>query len=273
MSRDEIRFVPIDDARMRQFRADAPAALARRGGGYLAEQWIASSEMLLVAGVGLLGLHALGWSAEAALACLLAGVWAKTFGDLLKYLLARPAVLRTSAAYNRDRAVWQVAGALAGGRREVREERDGEYRPGLGLLVEFAFGGVASIILAHIGGLLRADIWEDLLAQPHWRWALLGMVWWQLMTAALAALRHAWQGERAGPMAFSAGARGAGLFIVMFPVAFLFGEDAGGANPRGVMLVINYALLLLGLLMLFGSWLMQRETRWLRRWLAEGGRG
>lgn len=272
MARGEIRYVPIDAARMQRFRADAPAALARRGGGFLAEQWIASSELLLVAVIGLVGLHALGWSAEAALACLLAGVWAKTAGDLIKYLLARPAVLRATDGLNRDAAVWLVAGALSRGRRMIRDDRESRYLPGPALLFEFAFGGIATGVLAHVGGLLRADVWEDLLAQPHWRWTLLGMVWWQLMTAALSALRHAWQGERAGPLPFSAGARGFGLFLVMFPVMFLYGEDGEGVNPQGVMQVLNYALLLLGLLMLFGSWLMQRETRWLRRWLADGGR-
>lgn len=265
-----VRYVPLDADQMQRFHAHAPQALARRGKGFIVEQWITSSEMLLVAIVGLVGILALDWSAEGALSCLLVGVWARIIGDLMKYLLARGAVVRVAGQWADDAHVWLVAPALMRGEDRIQANRLTPYVPGAGLAVDIVFGGIATAVIAHFGGLLQVEAWQALLAQREWRWLLFGMLWWQLTAAALSTLRHAWMGERAGPIPFTAGPRGLGLFLLMFPIVMLFGEDDGSAtvSPRGVMLVINVALLLLSLLMLFGSWLIQRETRWLARYLA-----
>ncbi len=264
MASNEIQYVPLDVAQMQRFRSNVAAALARRGRGYMAEQWLATSELLLVGCVGLFGMWLLDWSPEGAVACLLLGLWAKIIGDLMKYSLARRAVLRLSEEWNDDTQVWAVGNALMDGETRLRADRLGGYMPGMGLFVDLVFGSIGTGVIVKVSGLYRPETWQMLLEQREWRWVLIGMVWWQLMAAALSTLRHAWLGERAGRLQFAAGGRGLGLFLLMFPVLIFYGESEG--NARGVVLVSHLALILLALLGLFGCWLLQRETRWLRDW-------
>lgn len=264
MARNEVQYIALDAAQMQRFSRNLPAALARRSGGFMAEQWMATGEMLMVGCVGLFGLWRLDWSPEGAVACLLLGIWAKIIGDLMKYCLARRALLRLKDEWDDDAQVWAVGNALKDGQTQLRADRVGGHMPGMGLFVDLAFGGVATGVIVKVSGLFRPETWQVLLAQPEWRWVLIGMVWWQLMTAAISTLRHAWLGERAGRLQFAAGGRGLGLFLLMFPVLMFYGESEG--NARGVVLVSHLALIVFALIGFFGCWLLQRETRWLRDW-------
>ena len=265
MSQDRIQYTAIDADQMQRFHAGAAAALARRGGGFSVENWLQSLELGLVGAVGLVGLLVLDWPPAAALAALLLGVWASWCGDLIKYVLAHRAVRRMSDEAAADAQVWAVANALMDGERRYRSDRAGRYHPGLALAIDLLFGGVATAVIVGVTGLFAPVVWGAILSNPEWRWILTGLVWWQLMAAAWAAMRHAWLGERAGSIRYAAGGRGIGLFLLMFPVVFLLDEHPGASG--GAMVLANLGLLLLSALALFGSWLMQRETRWLRDWL------
>lgn len=267
MARQEIQYTTIDAAQMQQFRAGAQAALGRRAGGFRAENWIQSLELGLVGGVGLAGTLLLDWPPKAALAALLLGVWASWCGDLIKYLLANRAVRRMSDEAAADAQVWAVANALQQGETRYRSDRVARYHPGLALGVDLLFGGVATAVIVGVTGLFAPAVWAGILAHPEWRWILVGLVWWQLLAAAWTAMRHAWLGERAGSIRFGAGGRGIGLFLLMFPVVFLLDEDPTASG--GVMVLANLGLVLLSALALFGSWLIDRETGWLRDWLRE----
>jgi hypothetical protein len=96
-------------------------------------------------------------------------------------------------------------------------------------------------------------------------------VWWQLMGASLTTARHAWLGERAGPIRFQAGARGLGLFLLMFATLMFFEENGSAASA--VMTTANVCLLLLALLAFPGMWILHREKRWLDEWLRGPGAG
>lgn len=265
MSQDKIQYTAIDAEQMRSFRAGATAALARRGIGFSVENWLQSIELGLVGAVGLLGLLVLDWSPAAALAALLLGVWANWCGDLIKYVLANRAVGRMSEDAAVDAQVWAVANALMEGDSRYRSDRVTRYHPGLALFVDLLFGGVATAVIVGVTGLFVPAVWVGILANPEWRWILLGLVWWQLMAAVWTAARHAWLGERAGSIRFGAGGRGIGLFLFMFPIVFMLDGKPGAAG--GAMVIANLGLLLLAALSLFGSWLIQRETGWLRDWL------
>jgi len=271
MAERKIRYVDIDEQQMRQFRANAAAALSRRDTGFFTENWLAAIELTAIAGTGLVGLHWLGWSGQGALAAMLVGVWASVAADLLKYLLAYRAVQQMARHHNDDAQVWAVANALADGETRYREDHGGGYRPGLGLFVDLCFGGIATVVIAHSGGLTEWSAWQALLAHPEWRWVLIGLVWWQLMTAALATARHAWLGERAGPIRFQAGARGLGLFLLMFATLMFFEENTNAAGA--VMTVANLCLLVLAAISVPGIWLLQREKRWLREWMSTDDAG
>jgi hypothetical protein len=271
MAQHEIRYIDIDQAQMQRFRANAPAATARRDAGFFTENWLASFELVAIGTMGLVGLHVLGWSAQGALAVLLVSVWAGVLGDLMKYLLAHRAVQRMAGQHNADAQVWAVAGALMRGETRYREDHAGGYRPGTGLFVDLSFGGIATVMVAHAGGLSSWGAWQALLAHPEWRWVLIGLVWWQLMGASLTTARHAWLGERAGPIRFQAGARGLGLFLLMFATLMFFEENGSAASA--VMTTANVCLLLLALLAFPGMWILHREKRWLDEWLRGPGAG
>ena len=265
MAQTPIQYTAIDAEQMLSFRAGAAAALARRGSGFSVENWLQSIELGLVGAVGLVGLLVLDWPPAAALAALLLGVWASWCGDLIKYLLAHRAVRRMSEEATADAQVWAVANALMDGETRYRSDRVARYPPGLGLFVDLRFGGVATAVIVGVTGLFVPTVWSGILANPEWRWILIGLVWWQLMAAAWTAMRHAWLGEGAGSIRFGAGGRGVGLFLLMFPIVFMFDGKPGAA--AGAMVIANLGLLLLSALALLGSWLLQRETGWLRDWL------
>jgi hypothetical protein len=256
---------PIDEACMADFRRHAPAALARRNSAFMLEAWQHSAEFLLIGAVGLFGLLALGWSAEAALAGLLVGIWVGIIGDALMYVFCRSAIVRDPPEAQHDREVWLVTGALMKGKDHVKVNPSTMvgYDPKMGLIFDLGLGAVMTLFLLHISGMFSLAVWTGLLADDEWRWAMLVLAGWQAITVAYTAIHHFVRGAQAGPVEIHPGTRGLGLFVVVWVIAIL----GLGDSPLVIVTVINGALVLLGGGAVLAVWMIQQETRWLRDWL------
>jgi hypothetical protein len=209
--------VPADD--LARFHRNAPAALARRGRGYVAESLLGSFEMVALGSTPIVGLVWFGWSAAEQLAFLLIGAWVGITCDLARLAFA-------------GRGVQEFAKRAMMGAR--------------GML------GAA--------GLLRD---RSLLA------SMAAFTAYQAASAAWEIVRHRRAGPDAGPVEAQPGVRGVGLFVLMFVVLIAGDPEAyGGIDARRVMLVVNGAIVLIGVLNSAAIVWLNQETVWLRTYLA-----
>jgi hypothetical protein len=259
--------VALTRAHRDRFRAEAPAALARRSRSWFAEQSWGALEPALTGGVALVGLWLLEWPGVAVLAFALAAIWNAVACDIAKLVLANAAVHREAEQWSAERTFWTIAEAIREGKREMRADALLPYRPGTGLFVDLVFGGIATaVMLAAIEERPR-EVLAALTGSDAARYMLAGMLGAQWLATLATIARHRLPGERA-PMRFGAGVRGLGLFIVMF-VAVM---SEGAARAMTLALAMNTGLLALAGISLFGLWLIRGETEWLRRELAQAAR-
>jgi hypothetical protein len=261
--------VPIAAADLTRFRKNAPAALARRGGGFVAES-VGNALALLLAGlIPIVGLVWFGWSASEMLVFLVIGLWIGILGDFAKFALLPGQVRRSGAAYYEDWQVWVVASALRRGKNEApRSHLEAKYTPVAALFVDLVFGGVATAILcialAKSGFDIRQELWNN-------AWLVKSIAALAIYEAAFTlweVVRHKLGGEAAGQVRVTLGMRGLGLFLLMFLVVML--DDAlhdNGATARVAMLVVNAAILALAAFNLVGLYWVRTETAWLREYL------
>lgn len=235
---------------------NAPAAIARRRGGYWIEQWIALLQWFVVAATSLAGLVLFGWSPLSMLAFLLASAWTSVAGDLLRWLLFRRRVHAFAETFSDDAEVWAVALALHSGKQSLPPEQSNRYAVGIGLFVDLVFGGVATAVMLLALREQGFDPWTDFRSDGPIRWTLLAIVALQALGLAWALLSHAVGSQRDVPMKITPGARGLGLFILMFLVMGL-GDD--GSQLWLPLMVANGLLLLLGVFGFAGLLLMLRD--------------
>lgn len=248
--------VPITREMRDRVARNARAAISRRRGGYWIEQLIALLQWFVVAATSLAGLLLFGWSPLAMLAFLLASAWLNVAGDLLRWLLFRRRVRAFAETFSDDAEVWAVAIALHEGRQVLAPDQAGRYAVGVGLFVDLVFGGAATAVML---GALHAhgiDPWADFRVDGPIRWTLLAIVALQLLGLAWALLSHAVGSQRDVPMKITPGARGLGLFILMFVVMALGDEGRQLWLP---LVIANGLLLLLGVAGLAGLLLMLRD--------------
>lgn len=262
--------IPLTAQHVVQMERDASAALARRSGGWLFEQGQQVAELAIIAGLSLASLLLWGAPALTMLLLLLASTWVGILGEWLKFLLLRDAVRCEVANSNADQFVWNVVDALQSGRGRIRRtSTQASYQPGTAIVLDFAFGGMATLaILAAIGE--GGHDWRSALELDRWlQYAIGGALAIQLIAILWVILRHrSGRGEHAPPR-FAAGGRGLGLFVLVFVLIFAGDE---GRNLHLAMIATNLLLLLLAALGVFGVWLMSRETRWLAAHLRERAR-
>lgn len=267
--------VPITAADLARFRRNAPAALARRGGGFIAESFGSALALALTGLIPIVGLTRFAWSASEMLVFLIVGLWIGILGDLVKFALLPGQVRRYGAAYYEDWQVWVVAGALRREKNEApRSHLEAKYTPVAAVFVDLVFGGVATAILcvalAKSGFDIRQELWLN-------AWLFKSIAALAIYEAAFTlweVARHQLGGDAAGQVRVALGMRGLGLFLLMFLVVML--DDAlhdNGAAARIAMLVVNAAILVLAAFNLVGLYWVQAETSWLREYLRDESDG
>lgn len=261
-----VQMVALTDEHRGRFQHEAPAALARRDHAWFAEQSWGAVEPALAGGVPLVGMWLFGWTGLVVFAFALAAIWNAVWCDVAKLLFARAAVDREVERWNVDRSFWVIAEAIKDGKREMRADALTEYRPGAGLFMDFVAGGVATGVMLACIHESPLQLLDALTGTTGAYMALASMLGIQWLATLATIVRHRLPGNQA-PMRFAAGARGLGLFLIMFSVVM-----AEGRSPATVLAVVmNAGLLVLAALAAFGVHLLRAETEWLRGEVAKGG--
>ena len=97
--------VPITAADLARFRKNAPAALARRGSGFIAESVGSALALLLTGLIPIVGLMRFGWSASEMLVFLIVGLWIGIACDIVKFFVLPAQVKRSGDAYYEGPAI------------------------------------------------------------------------------------------------------------------------------------------------------------------------
>jgi hypothetical protein len=259
--------VPAAD--LARFHRNAPAALARRGRGYVAESLLGSFEMVALGSTPIVGLVWFGWSAAEQLAFLLIGAWVGITCDLARLAFAGRGVQEFAKRHYDDWHVWTVAAALRTGREAPRTHLEAKHEPWAGVFVDFAAGGIATIVLVAMMGARGMLGAAGLLRDRSLLASMAAFTAYQAASAAGEILRHRRAGPNAGPVEAQPGVRGVGLFVLMFVVLIAGDPEAyGGIDARRVMLVVNGAIVLIGVLNSAAIVWLNQETVWLRTYLA-----
>jgi len=253
-------------AQMRQdFKLHAPAALARRNNAYMLGIAVNVGQWLLIGSLGLLGLYCWQWTASEMLLVFVAGIVASIIADSLKYVFARQKMLAEYATMEKDRLVWAMLEAIRRKVDEIAADRLQKTRPGLAVTMDIALGAaglwILSTQLTAFG--LDAETWQGL--SRGVRLALVVVCAAPVLAMLSAVLAH--RGAQGGydDLEFRAGGRGIGL--ILFAIALsMFGEGNDGA--RGMMLFVNWATVIAGLMSVAGVAIMVNERNQLREHLA-----
>ena len=264
-SRTKNETVSLSPQHIARMEREAPAALARRSGGWMFEQMVGTFELLLVATLSLAALWLWDASPLSMLMVLLATAWLGILGEIAKYVLLRRAVEAEVREASNDQFVWHVVTALMLGRARLSRDAVQGHSPGLGIFIDLVCGSVGTAGLLAMLHQAGAD-WRGALAgDPVARWTLLAIAAWQVLGIGWMAVRHAWLHSDPSPPKFAAGGRGLGLFVLVF-ILLMAGNE--GRDLHTALGWVYGLLLALCLLSAPGYWLMQREIRWLQGYLA-----
>lgn len=266
----------LDSSTLGRFESLAPAALAARESGGQASAWAAGGIAVASGLGGLVAAYAFDGSRVAAVAYLFWVVWVGAFGDLLRWLLFRRAVRRMAERISEERYVWCVVDALRRGRDRFVQEHAAPYRPGIGLLVEFGLGAAGTIALLGmlddhnlVDEFFDGTPGEAMHMLVGWGIAFLLVPLVNLAGVVLDAVRVR-RADGHAEVRIDAGARGFGVFLLVFPVIAL--QSMGVAAIDALLVAGNLGLLLVGAVGIYGAVVMAREARWLRGHLARRGR-
>jgi hypothetical protein len=281
----------ITPADLDRFHRNAPAALARRGRGYLAESILNGAQTILAGGVPILGLMYWGWSGMEMLLFLIIIAWVGIVCDAAKVLWLRERAEAFARAGYDDWHVWVVTDALRSGRNKApREHLRAKWQPLAGIAVDFVMGGVSTLLV--VGQLAaKAGLGLHSFQAPA---LLIGLA----ATAGFAGFRviftvwqivHHWHSRRSSkgknsaaapatpdsdrPVKAVVGLRGVGLFLLMFLTIMLTESKLVMDAAWIIMLVVNSLVVLLGVADWLGPLIVRGETRWLRQYLADRAAG
>jgi hypothetical protein len=278
---------PITPADLDRFHRNAPAALARRGRGYVAESVLNGAQTILVGGVPILGLLYWGWSGMEMLLFLIVIAWVGIVCDAAKVLWLRERAEAFASAGYDDWHVWVVADAIRSGKHEApRAHLRAKWQPVGGVAIDFVMGGVSTLLmviqLAAKAGLGLHSFQARALAI-----GLALMAGWRIVFTVWQIVHHRrgsrrWAGSPVAasanadsdrPVKAAVGLRGVGLFLLVFLVVALTENELSVDAARMIMLVVNGLVVLLGVVGLLGPLIVRGETRWLRRYLADRATG
>ena len=279
MDHDPSTYIPVvrlTAAELERFRKNAPAALARRGPGFLPEQLACSVEPVLTGLAPLVGVLAFGWSASELVVFLLVGIWTAIVCDCLKYAVSYAAVVSEARELEDHRRVWLVVDALRKDREESRAVI-AKYPPGVGLFIDVAMGSVSTVVL--VMGLLESQPqslglqFQDL----GFVLTLFGFMGYELALTVWILFRHRLGSGRDRPVRIDAGLRGVGLFLLM-TLTVILADPSDAPSPdqlsaRAMVLIANGWFLLLGVVYGLNIVFVRRETAWLHAYLRRGQGG
>ncbi|TWT77205.1 hypothetical protein Pla123a_18600 [Posidoniimonas polymericola] len=277
--------IPLTQADLERFHANAAAALARRGGAYMWEEVTGGLQTVLAGAVPLVGLGWWGWSAVEMMVFLLVGAWVGILCDAAKVLLLRERAEAFAATMYDDWHVWVVVDALRNGSHAAHPSHlRAKWDPLGGVFVDFAMGGISTLLivmtLIHEAGLDLATLESPGLLACLLGYALLRVAdtVWEILHHRAADRNRQPRGEHATvrpdsdrPVRAVVGLRGVGLFLLVFLVVILTDEktDLHGDVTWMCMAVLNALVIVVGGLNFTGPIWLGPETRWLRRYLAD----
>lgn len=259
-----IRYIDIDATMRRRFADCAPGALARRSPARLRAQAMAMLQWLVIGGIGLFGLYVWHWPAASLLIVWLAGVAVGIFSNLVKWVFARQRLIRQLESFSDDQFVWHMVTAMQKNENRIREEATQVYRPGIGLAFDLGFGLIATVLFALWFRHQELDVITLVRSDTALQRALLVVAATPLIAlmSTLVTLGRARDAE----IDYQAGGRGLGLFFII--IAFMFFSEMPDAMGK-LMVFVNGATVVIGLLAAFGLWLMAQERDWLARHLGK----
>lgn len=255
-------------AQMRQsFKRNAPAALARRNNAYLLSVAVNVAQWLLIGGFGLLGLYRWQWTASEMLLVFVAGIVASIIADGLKWLFARRQMLAEYQKMENDRLVWAMLDAEAQQATEIPADRLEPRFPGRAVLMDIVLGalGLWALSAQRPAFGLSTDAWNGL--TPEVQLALLTVLLAPVLSMLAAAFAHQRAEGGHDDLEFRAGGRGIGLILLAAALAF---SGTGEDGARGMMLFVNWATVVAGVMSIAGVAIMAGERNRLRRRLSEG---
>jgi hypothetical protein len=264
-------FVALTGEDMARFHRNAPAALARRGGGHALEALAGSLELIAMGAVPIAGMMWFGWSAVQLLVFLVISMWVGIACDFARLALAGRGVRQFAQAHFDDWHVWVVVTSLRSGKHEApRSHVQAKYQPGDGVFVDLAAGGFSTALMAGAIGYSHHKFGGEAIFDQSFVFSLGCMAAYQGLAATWEIVRHRRGGPDVGPVAATPGVRGAGLFLLMF-VSMTYGDPdgPGGLAVQRVMLAVNAVIVAVGVLNALAVVWLQRETKWLRDYLRQ----
>lgn len=129
-------------------------------------------------------------------------------------------------------------------------------------------GAFSTALIGAALGMPKESGFRELLADRGLWISIATMVAYQAATSAWEIVRHRRAGANAGPLQATPGARGVGLFLLMF-VTMTLGDatSTDGMMARRAMMAVNGAIVAVGLLNAAAWGWLRRETEWLRVYL------
>lgn len=266
-----IRMTQLSPEDLRRFAINAPAALARRGGGFFLREIARGIEQMLYGVWPLIGLWWLGWSTIEMVGFFFVRMWIGILCDLFKLCTLHSAVMRWAKVKYDDWHVWVVAQALRDNQKQLVESHlRAQYQPWLGVLVDFVFGGVGTVGI--IGMLIErgSDEFRIPLEGSFFFISLVLCVIFPLVMTAWEVIRQRVAEDAPGDVTIASGGRGIALFLLMFVAVIAQSSEANAGDlAMWLMVAVNGAVIFAGALNVFGYWLVKGETRWLEQYLAK----
>jgi len=279
---------PITPADLDRFHRNAPAALARRGRGYIAESVLNGAQTILVGGVPILGLLYWGWSGMEMLLFLIIIAWVGIVCDAAKVLWLRERAEAFARAGYDDWHVWVVADAIRSGKHEAPPAHlHAKWRPVAGVVIDFVMGGVSTVLIV-VQLVAKADLGLHSFQARALMIGLAATAGFRIIFTVWQIVHH-WRSRRIRsdespvvatanpdsdrPVKAVVGLRGVGLFLLMFLTVMLTEGSLGMDAAWMIMLVVNGLIVLLGVADWLGPLIVRGETRWLRRYLADRAAG
>ena len=213
-----------------------------------------------------MGLYFWHWTATDMLLVLVAGIVAPIIADSLKWLFARRRMRTEYGKMEDDRLVWAMLDADARKSDEIPADRLQPTSPGRGLILDLVFGALALCLLASQRAefVPSREAWSAL--SPSAQLAVLAVFAAPLLSMLAGAFAHSRDEGGYDELEFRAGGRGIGLLLVA--VALTFSAE-GELGARGVMVFVNWATVIAGVVSIAGVAIMVHERNRLRARLAE----
>lgn len=266
---DAEKMVPLTADDLERFHRCAPAALERRGGGFVFEEIGTAFRLFLMGLTPIVGMIYFGWSASQLLLFLLVGAWVSIICDITKLAQLRSAIEAFAQSRYDSWHVWVVAEALRKGRKEApKGQLRLKYQPGVGAVVDVLLGTVSTVVICMSLASADSGFGIGLLEDRGVIYGLAGLVGYQVLFTVWEIVDHKIGSGKNRGVKIAVGLRGAGLFLLMFLV-LMAGGGVGENGPvaRAVMLLVNGVVVLFGIMNVVGLWMMRGETAWLRDYL------